>query len=49
MMIFHLSNKFSPEAITPQENAHIGGNHVIGLSNSVNANKEIFPICVFSS
>ena len=37
------------QPVTPQENAHIGGNHVIGLSNSVNANKEIFPICVFSS
>jgi hypothetical protein len=49
MMIFHLSNRVSPEAITPHENAHIGGNHVIGLSNSAKAKKEILPIIVFSS
>ena len=31
----------SPDATTPHENAHIGGNQVIGLSNSANAKKEI--------
>jgi hypothetical protein len=29
--------KSAPEAITPQVNAHIGGNQVIGLKSSVMA------------
>jgi hypothetical protein len=29
----------TPEATTPQPNAHIGGNHVMGFSNSATADK----------
>jgi len=27
----------SPELIAPHENAHMGGNHVIGFKSSINA------------
>jgi hypothetical protein len=29
----------TPEATTPQANAHMGGNHVMGLRSSVKAEK----------
>ena len=31
----HFSSMSTPEATTPQANAHIGGNQVMGLNNSV--------------
>jgi hypothetical protein len=33
----HLPSGATPEATTPQENAHIGGNHVIGFRSSATA------------
>jgi hypothetical protein len=40
MMSGQLSARLWPDAITPQANAHIGGNQVMGFSNSATA--EIF-------
>jgi hypothetical protein len=36
----HRPSGDTPEATTPHENAHIGGNQVIGFSSSVTLEKE---------
>lgn len=36
----HRPSGDTPDAITPQQNAHIGGNHVIGFSNSATTGQE---------
>ena len=43
------SKKLLPEATTPHENAHMGGNQVIGLSNSPTSLAYIVAIVVFST
>jgi hypothetical protein len=53
-MIGHLPSGDTPEEIAPQANAHMGGNQVIGFSNSATVDKDglamraIVPVTVFS-
>jgi hypothetical protein len=54
MMIGHCSSAATPDEIAPQANAHMGGNQVMGFSNSATAEKEgrlmplIVPVTVLS-
>jgi hypothetical protein len=54
MMIGHWPSAATPEEIAPQANAHMGGNQVMGFSNSATAEKEgrlmqpIVPVTVLS-
>jgi hypothetical protein len=36
----HCPSSVTPDATTPQANAHIGGNQVIGFSNSATAERD---------